>query len=174
MSAASAAHERILSVIAAYEADEMTLEDFQARIRSTVDVLESNQSDLRRRLELAETHLEEIAFTELLVEQKPAARAVAAELRQRLLWVMTERYTCPVCGYNGLSEPPRSSSGGGSYEICRSCGFEFGVTDDDLAFSYEDWRERWIQRGMPWDSEGRHPRPRGWDPAAQLHRLLES
>lgn len=76
-------------------------------------------------------------------------------------------YTCPTCGYPGLLEPPRTESGG-SYEICWSCGFEFGVTDDDLGISYEEWRRRWIERGMPWDSEGRHPRPEGWDPAAQV------
>ena len=77
---------------------------------------------------------------------------------------------CPVCGYPALSEEPRTSSGG-SYEICWSCGFEFGVTDDDLGYSYDSWRQLWIDRGMPWDSEPLHPRPAGWDPIAQLERL---
>jgi predicted RNA-binding Zn-ribbon protein involved in translation (DUF1610 family) len=80
-------------------------------------------------------------------------------------------YTCPVCGYPELNEPPRSSSGGGSYEICPSCGFEFGYTDDDLGFSYEQWRQRWTQQGMKWRSTSRTPPP-GWDPEAQLQRLL--
>ena len=26
---------------------------------------------------------------------------------------------------------------GGSYEICPSCGFQFGVSDDDLGSTYE-------------------------------------
>lgn len=82
------------------------------------------------------------------------------------------RYVCPVCGYAGLDEPPRSAStGAGSYEICPSCGFEFGVTDDDEGVSYDEWRYRWIERGMPWDSEPIRPAPESWDPAEQLRRL---
>lgn len=82
-------------------------------------------------------------------------------------------YRCPVCGYTGLTEPPRSSYGGGSYEICYSCGFEFGVTDDDRGFSYEEWRRLWVSRGMPWDSARFESPPPDWDPAQQLARLLE-
>jgi hypothetical protein len=78
-------------------------------------------------------------------------------------------HTCPVCGYPALAEPPRSRSGGGSYEICPSCGFEFGVTDDDRGFSYAEWRQRWVESGMPWSSEGIEPHPTDWDPGAQLH-----
>ena len=84
-------------------------------------------------------------------------------------------YTCPACGYPGLTEAPRSpTTGAGSYEICPSCGFEFGVTDDDQGFSYEQWRQRWVERGMPWDSAGIEPPPNGWDPSAQLQRLGNS
>lgn len=80
-------------------------------------------------------------------------------------------YTCPVCGYPDLTEPPRSADGG-SYEICYSCGFEFGVTDDDLGFTYESWRQRWVARGKPWDGLGIDEPPFGWDPARQLSALL--
>ena len=73
-----------------------------------------------------------------------------------------DRFTCPVCGYPALAEPP--------YEICPSCGFEFGVSDDDQGFTHEQWRARWIAEGMPWWSGARH-RPAGWDPAAQLRRV---
>ena len=83
-----------------------------------------------------------------------------------------ERYTCPVCGYPDLTEPPRSDDGGGSYEICWSCGFEFGVTDDDLGYTYEVWRQGWIDRGMPWDSATLRPPPPGWDARLQLRQLL--
>jgi hypothetical protein len=82
------------------------------------------------------------------------------------------RYQCPVCGYPDLAEPPRSiRSGGGSYEICPSCGFEFGVTDDDEGFTYEQWRERWVAEGMPW--RGARAAPSGWDPSEQLASLVE-
>jgi hypothetical protein len=81
-------------------------------------------------------------------------------------------YRCPVCGYPGLEEPPRTEESGGSYEICPSCGFEFGVTDDDRGISYEQWRREWISGGMRWWS--RRPRPAGWDPRAQLRDVEES
>jgi hypothetical protein len=87
--------------------------------------------------------------------------------------VRLRHYTCPVCGYPDLTEPPRTDRGGGSYEICYSCGFEFGVTDDDLGYTYERWRQLWIARGMPWDSLGIDQPPIGWDPARQLALLSE-
>ncbi|SHH34405.1 hypothetical protein SAMN05443575_3759 [Jatrophihabitans endophyticus] len=80
-------------------------------------------------------------------------------------------FTCPVCGYAGLSEPARLLGGGGSHQICWSCGFEFGVSDDDLGYTYESWRAEWVARGMPWDSAGIRPAPAGWDPARQLVEL---
>lgn len=81
-------------------------------------------------------------------------------------------HVCPVCGYPQLHESPRSPrTGGGSYEICPSCGFEFGVTDDDRGFTYDSWRTRWIEMGMPWSSEGIEPAPADWDPPAQLRSI---
>ena len=79
-------------------------------------------------------------------------------------------FVCPVCGYPGLKEPIRSAGGSGSYEICPSCSFQFGVTDDDRGIGYEQWRTRWIRQGMPWDSGTSMP-PTGWDPRAQLEAL---
>src|SRR5690242_11363906 len=79
-------------------------------------------------------------------------------------------HICPCCGYPALQEPPRSSSGGGSYEICPSCGFQFGVSDDDNGFTYESWREQWKKRGMPWSSKG-VAAPARWNPEAQLANL---
>ena len=52
------------------------------------------------------------------------------------------KYQCPVCGYPDLEEEPRSKEGGGSYEICPSCFFEFGYDDDDQGYTYEQWREK--------------------------------
>jgi predicted RNA-binding Zn-ribbon protein involved in translation (DUF1610 family) len=82
-------------------------------------------------------------------------------------------FRCPVCGFVGLHEPPRSKSGGGSYEFCPSCDFEFGVTDGDLGFSDEDWRSKWVEEGMQWRSKSRQ-KPSGWNPREQLRGLLES
>lgn len=80
-------------------------------------------------------------------------------------------HTCPVCGYPKLKEAPRSRDGGGSYEICPSCGFQFGVSDDDAGFSYKQWREKWQAGGMKWSSA--NPPPAHWDPAAQLRQLKD-
>ena len=81
-------------------------------------------------------------------------------------------HRCPVCGFTGLEEPPYSSDQAGSYEICPACGFQFGVSDDDRGFSFEEWRQHWIGRGMPWDSLGKTQPPPGWDPMEQLRLLL--
>jgi hypothetical protein len=81
-------------------------------------------------------------------------------------------YRCPVCGWPGLHEPARTPESGGSYEICPSCGFQFGVSDDDRGRTYEDWRKEWIEFGMPWHSRGIR-RPWDWDPKAQLRALEE-
>ncbi len=86
---------------------------------------------------------------------------------------VTVHHVCLACGYPGLNQTPRTANGG-SYEICHSCGFEYGVTDDDLGFSYETWRQRWIERGMPWDGEGLDQPPAGWDPARQLALLADA
>jgi hypothetical protein len=74
-------------------------------------------------------------------------------------------YGCPVCGYPRLNQPPQRD-GVPSHEICPSCGFEFGVTDQA---SYAAWRERWVQAGMPWWAKqaGQDP-PLGWNPADQI------
>jgi hypothetical protein len=80
-------------------------------------------------------------------------------------------YMCPVCGYQHLKDPPRSSSGGGSYEICPACGFEFGVSDDDLGYTYDEWRQEWVADGMPWRSS--RPRPCCWDPDEQVKRIVD-
>ena len=79
-------------------------------------------------------------------------------------------YTCLVCGYPDLKEQPRGESTGGSYEICPSCGFQFAVSDDDRGFTYEQWRQKWIDGGMVWD-KGRTKPPANWNPREQLRRV---
>ncbi|HZT14009.1 MAG TPA: hypothetical protein VFA29_14515 [Candidatus Baltobacteraceae bacterium] len=63
--------------------------------------------------------------------------------------------------------PPRGPRGSPSFEICPSCGFEFGYHDDLKGYSYEEWRKKWIQGGMKFWSK-RDTVPRDWDPVAQL------
>lgn len=82
----------------------------------------------------------------------------------------TVSHTCPVCAYTKLKEAPRSSSGGGSFEICPACGFQFGVSDDDDGISYDEWREDWLERGMEWSSTG-IKKPKSWDPKKALVSL---
>lgn len=80
-------------------------------------------------------------------------------------------HLCPVCGFPKLTEAPRSLSGGGSYEICPSCGFEFGVSDDDQGHTYESWRKAWLAKGMKWSSRGRK-QPAAWNPARQIAAVV--
>lgn len=76
------------------------------------------------------------------------------------------KYTCPVCGYDQLEEPPRDKHGKcPSYEICSCCGFEFGYDDDAAGFTYDSFRKDWVKRGCPWRHEGE---PTSWDPFKQM------
>ncbi|MCB1208851.1 MAG: hypothetical protein KDK97_05970 [Verrucomicrobiales bacterium] len=76
-------------------------------------------------------------------------------------------HTCPVCSYPKLREAPRGKSGGASFEICPSCGFQFGVSDDDDGISYDEWRQHWVEEGMIWSSKG-IPQPKGWKASVPL------
>ena len=80
------------------------------------------------------------------------------------------KFTCPICGWGDLEFQPRSETTGGSYEICPCCGFQFGYDDEDQDISDEEWRRRWVAKGMPWFARTRRPPP-GWDPVEQLRRL---
>ncbi|TAJ39443.1 MAG: hypothetical protein EPO55_12395 [Reyranella sp.] len=80
--------------------------------------------------------------------------------------------TCPICGFPGLHNEPRHADGGASHESCPSCGFEFGYHDDDKGISFKEWRQGWINRGMPWAGIG-IPRPPDWNPKAQLENLRQ-
>lgn len=82
-------------------------------------------------------------------------------------------FICPVCGFPDLEEQPRSELTGGSFEICPSCGIQFGVSDDDRGFTYERWRQEWIDGGMVWD-KGRTAPPPGWNPVEQLRNVVKA
>ena len=68
-------------------------------------------------------------------------------------------HVCPVCGYRALPFAP------GDYHICPCCGTEFGA--DDVDFSHEEFRSRWIDGGMRWFSKATPP-PKKWSPVEQL------
>lgn len=85
---------------------------------------------------------------------------------------MTTGNVCPVCGYDDLVNPAYTEEGGSSYEICYCCGFEYGYTDDNDGYTYEAWRQKWIDDGMRWDwGRSDEARPDGWDPIEQLKNL---
>lgn len=81
-------------------------------------------------------------------------------------------FNCPVCGFPKLQESPRSPSVGGSYEICPSCGFQFGVDDDDKGITYLQARKTWVEAGMNWSSKGQR-KPQDWDAETQLKAVLK-
>jgi len=55
---------------------------------------------------------------------------------------MTATYTCPVCYFNQMDEPPEDRN------ICDSCGTEFNYDDADT--SHEELRARWVENGKRW------------------------
>ena len=94
-------------------------------------------------------------------------------------------YTCPICGFDQLDQPPYDpETGNESHDICSSCGFEYGYTDDGAASGkypldwtremiIKDYREQWIESGMKWafPDDQHNLMPEGWDPVAQLNNI---
>ena len=77
-------------------------------------------------------------------------------------------FTCPVCGSDELARKPYEQwppanleeltppyedfLGRPSYEVCPSCGFEFGNDDNPGTappLSFDEYRAEWIARGSP-------------------------
>jgi predicted RNA-binding Zn-ribbon protein involved in translation (DUF1610 family) len=77
-------------------------------------------------------------------------------------------HVCPVCGYAGLEEAAYDEQNCASFEICPSCGTEFGY--QDATRSHADLRSAWVQNGMRWASRSVGAPP-NWDPVAQLGDL---
>jgi hypothetical protein len=71
------------------------------------------------------------------------------------------KYVCPVCGYRELPSPPVDMS----YEICPSCGTEFGY--NDFRRSHNDLMMDWVRGGMRWHASWQ-PQPPDWKPRQQL------
>ena len=78
-------------------------------------------------------------------------------------------HMCPVCGFLGLEEPAYTG-GAPSYEICPSCGTEFGLHDYDQSFV--KLRQRWIRGGCQFSFPDLQPP--GWSAKQQLKRLTPS
>jgi predicted RNA-binding Zn-ribbon protein involved in translation (DUF1610 family) len=85
-------------------------------------------------------------------------------------------HLCPVCGYPDLDKPAYRNTfkdGIGSLEICPSCGFQFGYTDDachlnvERSIIFQQWRQEWISGGMKWSIKEIKP-PANWNPCEQL------
>ena len=70
-------------------------------------------------------------------------------------------YLCPVCGYGMEDEPA-------NYNICPSCGTEFGHHDANA--SIEELRNAWIKTGPRWWS-ATDQQPENWNPFLQLANL---
>jgi hypothetical protein len=68
-------------------------------------------------------------------------------------------YTCPVCGYDQLDEPPQD------WSICPCCRTQFDFTGS-VAW-YAELRARWIANGAKWSSRYTAPPP-NWNPLEQL------
>jgi hypothetical protein len=88
---------------------------------------------------------------------------IADDCRALLAVIVPWLRACPVCGF-AASRPPYDAAGEPSYEQCRSCGFEFGVTEN-AGYDIAEWRRRWVAVGMPFR---RPPAPPHWDPALQM------
>lgn len=82
------------------------------------------------------------------------------------------RHTCPVCGFPDLAEAAYED-GIPSQEICPSCGFQFGFTDGLHGESFESWRRRWMDQGMPWAGSPLDTPPPDWDPAGQVRAVVQ-
>jgi hypothetical protein len=76
-----------------------------------------------------------------------------------------DRFSCPVCGFDGLTDPAYGIAGNASFDICPSCGTEFGY--DDAKTSHQELRKLWVTSGALWYSRTTNPPP-NWNAEAQL------
>ena len=88
-----------------------------------------------------------------------------------------QRYTCPACGYPGLLDEPRTELSGGSFEICPSCGIQFGYSDEHggnaqgRASFYRGWGTKWYLDGARWHAPDAPPA--GWDGREQYRKHVD-
>lgn len=76
-------------------------------------------------------------------------------------------YTCPICGYDGLSESPGPDpKHWGSHEICPCCQWQFGYNNPNQISQY---RASWVEAGAQWFQAEK--RPFGWSLSSQLANI---
>ena len=80
-----------------------------------------------------------------------------------------QRYTCPVCGFSELDQPPwNPHTGAPGFDICPCCGCESGY-DDATIQAKEKYRKEWIRQGAIWFEP--KLKPDEWDLSEQLRRI---
>ena len=102
--------------------------------------------------------------------------------------MISDSFTCPCCGYNGLERPAYSRLsnvwstrfiippyelyfGEPSYEVCSCCGFEFGNDDNpgtSSPVSFEQYLNEWVLSGSEWFDPTK--KPDGWHLGVQLQK----
>jgi hypothetical protein len=82
---------------------------------------------------------------------------------------MSQKYLCPVCGFEGLTEPPFDMNNDPSFEVCSCCGFEFGFDGENNPERFMEYRKHWISEGTPWFNA--KLKPNDWDYKEQLKNV---
>jgi len=78
-------------------------------------------------------------------------------------------YLCPVCGYPNLDEPAWDPNTGiPSFNICPSCGCEFGY-NDATPQARENHLKNWVKQGAPWFRP--ELKPHSWNLKKQLEHI---
>jgi hypothetical protein len=131
---------------------------------------------LQSELEYASAVSQETHDIERRKVESAAARTAVDEMRA-VMSAFVATFVCPVCGYPGLTEEPWTigpEHDSPSYEICPSCGTEFGYTDfrpgrAERRERQRELRSTWIAAGRPWDDLSSYPTPSelGWEPSAE-------
>ena len=72
-----------------------------------------------------------------------------------------KKYTCPICGYDGLEDDPYQDT----FEICPCCGYEFGAGEN-----FDKHRHDWLKNGAKWWAKDER-KPKNWDLIKQLNNI---
>lgn len=78
-------------------------------------------------------------------------------------------YVCSVCGFDRLQGPLYKNGIPNVSLICRCCGFQPCYDDTELGYTYEAYRNEWIQNGAEWFRE--EEKPERWDLDIQLENI---
>lgn len=85
---------------------------------------------------------------------------------------MENLYYCPVCGWLGLTEEPKTPYG--THEICSCCGIQLGFEVYNESDAKKE-RTKWIEQGAPWFDEECEPMEWSLELAKkQIEKFLET